>query len=98
MSDTNDIKKIVEEIHSSKIVDKEGYFGEKYPDFKTANPVMFQVVCEGKMDLNRLNYMMSMLDQIKSSKITQDDASVEVGQMLYKEYVEPKVSKMKFKE
>jgi hypothetical protein len=98
MSDTNEIKRIVEEIHSSKKLNKEEYFGEKYPDFKTTNPVMFQVACEGKMNLSRLNYMINMIDQIKNSQITQDEASVDVGQMLYKEYVEPKVSKMKFKE
>jgi len=85
MSDTNEIKRIVEEIHSSKKLNKEEFFGEKYPDFKTTNPVMFQVACENKMDLNRLNYMINMIDQIKNSQITQDEASVDVGQMLYKE-------------
>lgn len=98
MSDTNEIKRIVEEIHSSRKINKEEFFGEKYPDFKTANPVMFQVAVEGKMDLSRLNYMINMIDQIKNSQMTQDEASIEVGQVLYKEYVKPLVSKMKFKE
>jgi hypothetical protein len=98
MSDTNEIKKIIEEIQNSKILDKETYFSEKYPEFKEKNPVIFRVACEKGMDMNRLNYMITMIEQIKNSKITQEKASEEVGQVLFKDYVEPKVSKMKFKD
>lgn len=89
-----EVKKIIEEIQNSKIEDKDKYYGEKYPDFKKLNPVMFEMSCAGKMDMSKFDYMAKLLNQIKMAEITQYDASAEVGQMLFKEFVEPIVPKM----
>jgi hypothetical protein len=91
-----DVKKIIEEILNSKInnKEKEVYYGEKYPDFKTLNPVMFEMSCAGTMDMSKFDYMAKLLGQIQKAEISQYDASADVGQMLFKEFVEPVVPKM----
>jgi hypothetical protein len=92
----DDVKKIIEEIQKSKIDNKkkEVYYGEKYADFKKLNPVIFEMSCAGKMDMSKFDYMTNLLNQIKKAEITQYDASAEVGQMLFKEFVEPVIPKM----
>lgn len=88
---SEDIRKIVDDIKASDVVDKEKHFGELYPDFKTNYPILFEKVC--KNETENLDFMLKMLEQIHNNSKSQFDASAVVGQMLYSKYVEHKVKK-----
>ena len=92
-SDRDMISEIIAEITKSSIADKEKHFESKYPEFKEKYPHLLRTVCEGKIDKDNLNFMMSMLGKMENTKMSQYDASGEVGTMLFKKYVEPKLNK-----
>lgn len=85
------ITRIVKNILESDEANKEEVFGVKYPNFKDKYPVLFQCACDGKLDMNNLNFMLSVLGRMDQEGVSQYDASAEVGQMLYTKYVEPMV-------
>ncbi len=87
----NMILDIVEKITNSELTNKEEYFGNKYPNFKNKYPVLFKTACDGTLDMNNLSFMMSALRKMENEKVSQYDASAQVGQMLYEKYVEPKL-------
>lgn len=91
-SDRDMITSIISEITKSNIVNKEKYFEEKYPHFKDKYPHLLRTVCEGKIDKNNIHFMLSMLNKMENNNMSQYDASVEVGTMLFKKYVEPKIN------
>ena len=90
--DRDKILTIVNDILESKVVNKETYFEIKYSEFKEQYPNLFRITCEGKIDKNNLDFMMGMLAKMENTKLSQYDASAEVGTMLYKKYVEPKLN------
>jgi hypothetical protein len=88
-----DVKRIVEYIQKSPIENKEEVFGEKYKNFKANYPVLFAVACKKeKIDKNMFDMMLNKLEEINSKSITQHEASVEVGQILYNRFVDPVIS------
>lgn len=86
---TNGIRHIVQTIVESKILNKEEYFAQEYPNFKEKYPVLFTTVCGRNVDINTLSFMLNVLEKMENTDLTQYDASAEVGQMLYTKYVEP---------
>jgi hypothetical protein len=85
------IQRIVNDIAGSTLVNKESYFGEKYPTFKSKYPNLFRLSCEGKIDNSNLSFMLAMLSKMENRELNQYDASAEVGQMLFSKYVEPRI-------
>lgn len=70
------------------------YFTKKYPFFVERYAILFAASCSPSFDYTRFRYMMSLRDQVTSNKKTLDDASKEVGQVLFDQYVVPIVKDM----
>lgn len=86
--DKNEIMKIVKDIQSSSITNKEEHFGEKYKDFKDMYEIFFTIACsDRKLDPKMLEYVLNMSEKVKKNNMSQHDASVEVGQKLFDKYV-----------
>ena len=93
--ETAEIKRIVNEILSSKLPSKERYihFEKKYPEFTNHLSTLVQMACEPGFDLARFNYMMQMRDKISNKQETEDSAAAKVGQSLFDEFVTPVIGK-----
>ena len=91
--DPQEIKTIITTIQKSSVpkANKEAHFSNIYADFKVQYPMMFKIACESNLDLKNLDIMLSLLGKINKNEVTQHDASVEVGQLLYDKYVEPTI-------
>lgn len=83
------ITRIITKIQESTEANKEEVFGQQYPNFKEKYPVLFKCACDGRLDLNNLQFMLDVLERMETEGVSQYDASAEVGQMLYSKYVEP---------
>ena len=68
---------------------------KEYFDLYDIYPAIFKMACNGNMDIERLKYMLQMLDNIKNDSMTEHDASVNVGQKLVDEIVKPNLEKKK---
>lgn len=91
------IIEIITDIQNSTIEDiniKDIFYSKKYAEFKKANPIIFQTTINGKMDPNMLGFMMSMLVKMENQDLNQEEASKNVGTMLFNKYVKPEVSNM----
>ena len=64
----------------------------KYPEFSKAFPILFAAACEPNFDMKRFLYMINMRDKITNKTTSFEDASKEVGQALFDEYVKPIVN------
>ena len=84
-----EIRKIVNKITNSSISNKETHFSDEYQHFKKKYPGLFDMACNNKLNKENLEYMLSMLEKMENEKMTQYDASAQVGTMLYQKYVEP---------
>lgn len=79
--------------NSSSIKDKKRTYRRVYPDFAEHYPTLFELACtDPSIDMQRLNFMLSMMEQVHAKGMTQHDASVEVGKNLYDGFVKPKLS------
>lgn len=88
---TDDIRKIVLEIAcaAGTTKDKEKTFRKRHAEFAERYPALFEMVCQPTFDMGRLNYMLNMREKVIQQDRTIDDASKEVGQVLFDEYVKP---------
>jgi hypothetical protein len=84
------IRKIIAFIREAQVDNKEEYFATKYATFKKKYPNLYSVACNDKVDLANLDFMLHMLEKMKKDNVSQYDASAEVGQLLYSQFVEPK--------
>jgi hypothetical protein len=84
-----EIRKIINKITNSSISNKETHFSDEYPQFKKKYPGLFDMACNDKLNKQNLEYMLSMLEKMENEKMSQYDASAQVGTMLYQKYVEP---------
>ncbi len=88
------VKKFLIVEHTEK--DKEDFIEslqKKFDNLHTNFKSIFKMISQGDMDIQKLKYMIKMVKQVQQSKISEHDASVEVGKELFKEYVEPHVNK-----
>lgn len=96
--DPQTILNIVEEVQAaSDVKDKTTFFTEKYPEFVKNYPGLFEMVCQRKIEMGNLSFMIDMLTKMKNDNMTQFDASSHVGQMLFSKYVEPNINMNKEK-
>jgi hypothetical protein len=91
---SSQIKMIVDDIvaHTGSVADRKRVFSKKYPEFVDRYPALFGTACEPGFDYNRFLYMMGMLDKVTTRQSTLDDASKEVGQALFDQYVAPVIN------
>ena len=89
--DSQSIQDIVTEIRSSNMLNKQHFFKEKYPTFAEKYPTLFTMSCDPTSDMKKLDYLLQMLRNIENNNMTQHVASVNVGQVLFDEYVQPVV-------
>jgi hypothetical protein len=89
----SDIRKIIDKITNSSLSEgkKLNIFSEKYPTFKKKYPGLFDMACTGRLKSENLEFMLTMLEKMDKEKMTQYDASAQVGTMLYEEYVKPRI-------
>jgi hypothetical protein len=80
---------ISEDIRVSDVQDKDAHFSNKYPNFKKSYPTLFEMCCADHFDVKKMDFMIRMLKGVEENKVTQHNASVCVGQVLYDEYVKP---------
>lgn len=93
------ILRIIQDIQSSSVENKEEHFSNKYSTFKNQYPHLFKYVCENSnIQVNILELMLDQLDKIKRNESTKEKSSENVGQVLFNEYVQPKVEKMEKKQ
>ena len=71
--------------YESKLRDKWQEFAERYP-------TLFEKLINGNLNETTLQYMLTMLDNLKEGTKTEVEASTEVGKKLYSEYVANKVN------
>lgn len=64
-----------------------------YPDFAEDFPVLFDLACDSKFDMDRLQRMLWMREQVKSEAVTLDQASAQVGQELFDTFIKDKIGK-----
>lgn len=80
---------IVTEINDSLVKNKEQHFLSKYAEFKKQYPMLYTMACKGIPNMSMLEYMLDMMEKIKAQETTSHEASVEVGQKLFNQYVDP---------
>jgi hypothetical protein len=71
-------------VYREKVVDENKHLYEVFP-------TIFEMHFEGKLDEKFFN-MLKLRRRIETGEITEDDASKIVGQMLFDQYVAPKIN------
>lgn len=89
-----EILSIVREIVTSNGTTKEKMktFSKSHPSFAERYPALLEMACAPNFDMQRLEYMLNLRGQIQSKARTVEDASIEVGQVLFNEYVKPNIN------
>lgn len=90
--DPDSIVEIVSTIYKDKSKNKKAKFQDEYADFAKDHPVLFEMACSADFDFERFNHMINLKKSIDEGKMTQHDASVKVGGLLYNEYVKDKIT------
>lgn len=88
-----DIERIVTDIQASSVTNKEHYFAKTYAEFKEAYPYLYNVACTTSLNMDTLKFMLRMISKVDDKKTSSHEASVQVGQRLYDQYVEPTITK-----
>jgi hypothetical protein len=61
-----------------------------YVNIKENFGTIFKIVNSGNMDIDKLTYMIEMVKKIENNKISEYNASVEVGKVLVKDFITDK--------
>lgn len=90
---SDDIRAIVADIRAVCGMDKKkrDFCSKKYPEFAENYPHLFNLACEPKFDMNQLNYMLALRDSIDNNERTFEDASKEVGEVMFDKYIKDKL-------
>jgi len=95
---TAEIERITTEIVLSRLSpgERQSHFGFMYSDFKTRYPGLFEMCCKMRtsQDIANLKFMLNRKKEMEGG-MSQYDASVKVGTLLYSQYVKPKEKNMK---
>lgn len=91
--DNAELRAMVREIVASRMTPKmkEIEFQKRYPAFAEGFPMLFAMACQPHFDNARFEYMLKLREQISNEQRSVDNASKEVGEKLFKEYVAPVV-------
>jgi hypothetical protein len=88
---SHEIIKIVDEILAFTGTEtvRKNTFKTKYPFFAEYYPALFATACSPGFDYSRFRYMMTLREEVATQQRSLDDASKEVGQVLFDQYVAP---------
>lgn len=91
----NDIFDIVSRIYNNNSSEQEKLvrYGREYSAFAEAYPNIFKMACAPGFDFGRFENMVKLKQSIDAGSISQHDASVKVGTVLFDAYVKDKVAK-----
>ena len=89
----DEIERIARDIAASRMSpgERQQHYGCLYPQFKTEYPAIFEMCCKLKSmrDLKPLLYMLEQKKQMAQTGLSQHDASVKVGTLLFDQYIKP---------
>lgn len=90
---SDEIMTIIKDIRSMSGTEKNRFDAstKKYPDFADKYPHLLKMACETTFDISRLEYMLNLRDSIDRKKVTFEDASKEIGQVMFDAYVRDKI-------
>ncbi len=72
---------------------KKERFLTKYPKFASKYPMLLDMCCSEDCDRARVQSMLSLLEDVETSRMTQHDASACVGQELFDRYIKPVIDR-----
>jgi hypothetical protein len=72
--------------------DKKRKYQREYGSFIESYPTLFEMVCKKDFDFDRFKHMIMLKQSVEEGKLSQHDASVKVGSVLYDAYVKDKIS------
>tara|TARA_Y100000389_G_C16985438_1_gene282321 strand:+ start:135 stop:413 length:279 start_codon:yes stop_codon:yes gene_type:complete len=64
-----------------------------FSEFKEKNPQLFDMICSEDCNDMILNNLLYQYEEVINGKLSQHDASVNIGQILVDKYVKPKIDK-----
>jgi hypothetical protein len=65
---------------------------KKYPFLEDSYKPIFKIIMSEAYDFEKLSFMLNMAKNIEKKEINEYDASVQVGTVLYNQYVKPKIN------
>jgi len=65
---------------------------EKYKSFFLDYPAIFWMARDKTMDIKRLEWMLQIKSKIDKGELNQEETDKAMGQLFFKEYVEPKIN------
>lgn len=85
------LKEILLEMEQSSLKgsEKEKYFVIKYKTIADKYPMIIKKACEDDFDYAKIFWMIDKKLEVDSQRISQHDASIEVGEVLVDEYIKP---------
>ena len=92
------LSQVVEDIYKNKddiknIVERVFFYEKKYEyEFKSFPMLFIKILTDNDMDMQQLTHMLKIASNIRTNETSRYDASVKVGDSLYKKYVEPKMT------
>lgn len=69
---------------------------DTFKDFSLDYPALFNMIIDDpkNFDLNRLKHMLGMKEKIDNNELSNDEATKEIGQKYYDEFVKNKVEEL----
>lgn len=68
------------------------YYSKKYESLYSKYPQIIKKACEPEFDVDRFLWMLSMIDNVNTNKITKHNADIEVGELLVDKHIKTKLS------
>ena len=67
-------------------------YSKKYSDLYAIYPQLFKKACEPNFDVEKLAWMLNMLENVNSNGVSKHNADVCVGERLVDEHIKPKLA------
>lgn len=71
---------------------KKSKYQEIYPQFVENHPTLFEMACKKDFDFDQFEKMIALKNSVDEGSISQHDASVKIGSLLFNTYVKNKVT------
>jgi len=85
------LKEVLLEMEQSSLKgsEKEKYFVTKYKTIADEYPMIIKKACDDDFDYAKMFWMIDKKLEVDSQRISQHDASIEVGEVLVDQYIKP---------
>lgn len=90
---SSEIMRIVSEMQHSRLSEEQrkNFYSKRYVKFAERYRILFEMACRPDIDMQKLEYMLTMRERVLKGKVSIDNASKHVGQTMFDEYVKPLV-------